>query len=85
MAYPHNKECEWVINQPIGYIVTLNFLSFDIEGGTCRYDFVEVCRHGACVMFRHSLHIRNTESVISDRKINNTLCRSEMVPRSALL
>ncbi|XP_046880031.1 cubilin [Hypomesus transpacificus] len=48
VAYPHNKECEWVINQPIGYIVTLNFLSFDIEGGTCRYDFVEV-RDGSTV------------------------------------
>lgn len=41
-AYPHNKECEWVINQPPGYAVTLSFLSFDVEGGSCRYDFVEV-------------------------------------------
>ncbi|XP_074549445.1 cubilin [Halichoeres trimaculatus] len=41
-AYPHNKECEWVINQPEGYVVTLNFLSFDVEGGSCRYDYVEV-------------------------------------------
>ncbi|XP_029134023.2 cubilin [Labrus bergylta] len=41
-AYPHNKACEWVINQPEGYVVTLNFLSFDVEGGSCRFDFVEV-------------------------------------------
>uniref|UniRef100_A0A4W6DZH6 CUB domain-containing protein n=1 Tax=Lates calcarifer TaxID=8187 RepID=A0A4W6DZH6_LATCA len=41
-AYPHNKVCEWVINQPQGYVVTLNFLSFDVEGGSCRFDFVEV-------------------------------------------
>uniref|UniRef100_A0A671XF34 Cubilin n=1 Tax=Sparus aurata TaxID=8175 RepID=A0A671XF34_SPAAU len=41
-AYPHNKDCEWVINQSEGYVVTLNFLSFDVEGGSCRYDFVEV-------------------------------------------
>ncbi|XP_068160694.1 cubilin [Antennarius striatus] len=41
-AYPHNKECTWVINQPEGYVVTLNFLSFDVEGGSCRYDYVEV-------------------------------------------
>uniref|UniRef100_A0A4W6F2P1 Cubilin n=1 Tax=Lates calcarifer TaxID=8187 RepID=A0A4W6F2P1_LATCA len=40
-AYPHNKVCEWVINQPQGYVVTLNFLSFDVEGGSCRFDFVE--------------------------------------------
>uniref|UniRef100_A0A8C4D9G2 Cubilin n=1 Tax=Dicentrarchus labrax TaxID=13489 RepID=A0A8C4D9G2_DICLA len=41
-SYPHNKDCEWVINQPEGYVVTLNFLSFDVEGGSCRFDFVEV-------------------------------------------
>lgn len=41
-AYPHNKECEWVINQPEGYVVTLNFLSFDVEGNSCLYDYVEV-------------------------------------------
>ncbi|XP_021476232.2 cubilin [Oncorhynchus mykiss] len=47
-AYPHNKECEWVINQPQGYVVTLNFLTFDIESGSCVYDFVEV-RDGSTV------------------------------------
>uniref|UniRef100_A0A3Q1IYA9 Uncharacterized protein n=1 Tax=Anabas testudineus TaxID=64144 RepID=A0A3Q1IYA9_ANATE len=41
-SYPHNKVCEWVINQPEGYVVTLNFLSFDVEGGSCSFDFVEV-------------------------------------------
>ncbi|KAG7527098.1 cubilin [Solea senegalensis] len=41
-AYPHNKVCEWVINQPEGYVVTLDFLSFDVEGNSCHFDFVEV-------------------------------------------
>ncbi|XP_038578939.1 cubilin [Micropterus salmoides] len=41
-AYPHNKVCEWVVNQPEGYVVTLDFLSFDVEGGSCHFDFVEV-------------------------------------------
>ncbi|TRY89102.1 hypothetical protein DNTS_004573 [Danionella cerebrum] len=41
--YPHNKVCEWVINQPEGYVVTLNFLTFDIEeSSTCHLDYVEV-------------------------------------------
>uniref|UniRef100_A0A673M776 CUB domain-containing protein n=1 Tax=Sinocyclocheilus rhinocerous TaxID=307959 RepID=A0A673M776_9TELE len=41
--YPHNKVCEWVINQPEGYVVTLNFLTFDVEGSsTCAFDHVEV-------------------------------------------
>ncbi|KAM3593822.1 uncharacterized protein V6R79_022582 [Siganus canaliculatus] len=41
-AYPHQRECEWVINQPEGYVVTLSFISFAVEGGSCRFDFVEV-------------------------------------------
>nr|XP_020470999.1 cubilin [Monopterus albus] len=41
-AYPHNKVCEWVINQPEGYVVIFNFLSFDIEGASCIFDFVEI-------------------------------------------
>ncbi|XP_056155801.1 cubilin [Lampris incognitus] len=41
-TYPRNKECEWIINQPEGYVVILNFLSFDIEGSSCQYNFVEV-------------------------------------------
>ncbi|KAI4871253.1 hypothetical protein NFI96_019773 [Prochilodus magdalenae] len=45
--YPHNKRCEWVINQPEGYVVILNFLTFDVEGGGgCYFDYVEV-RDGA--------------------------------------
>ncbi|KTF87440.1 hypothetical protein cypCar_00025640 [Cyprinus carpio] len=41
--YPHNKVCEWVINQPEGYVVTLSFLTFDVEGSsTCAFDYVEV-------------------------------------------
>ncbi|KAK3572019.1 hypothetical protein QTP86_022249 [Hemibagrus guttatus] len=46
-TYPHNKLCEWVISQPTGYVVTLNFLTFDVEGvESCLYDYVEV-RDGA--------------------------------------
>ncbi|XP_029110994.1 cubilin [Scleropages formosus] len=42
-SYPHEKTCEWVINQPQGYVVTLAFLTFDIEqSSTCFFDYVEV-------------------------------------------
>uniref|UniRef100_A0A4W4F6Q8 Cubilin n=1 Tax=Electrophorus electricus TaxID=8005 RepID=A0A4W4F6Q8_ELEEL len=45
--YAHNKRCEWVINQPMSYVVTLNFLTFDVEGSAgCIFDYVEV-RDGA--------------------------------------
>ncbi|MGH0144022.1 UNVERIFIED_CONTAM: hypothetical protein FKN15_047101, partial [Acipenser sinensis] len=46
-AYPHDKTCAWVITQPAGQVVTLNFLSFDIEShGSCAFDYVEL-RDGA--------------------------------------
>ncbi|CAL1576609.1 unnamed protein product [Knipowitschia caucasica] len=41
-AYPHNKLCEWVIRQPLGHVVTLNFQSFSMEHSSCRYDYVQV-------------------------------------------
>lgn len=41
-AYPHNKVCEWVISQPEGYVVNLNFQAFNVEGGDCQADYVEV-------------------------------------------
>ncbi|KAK6490308.1 cubilin [Huso huso] len=42
-AYPHDKTCAWVISQPAGQVVTLNFLSFDIEShGSCAFDYVEL-------------------------------------------
>ncbi|XP_067869413.1 cubilin isoform X2 [Heterodontus francisci] len=48
-SYPHDKTCEWVINQPEGQVVTLNFISFDIESAVnCNHDYVEV-KDGAVV------------------------------------
>ncbi|KPP69550.1 cubilin-like, partial [Scleropages formosus] len=45
-SYPHEKTCEWVINQPQGYVVTLAFLTFDIEqSSTCFFDYVELIRN----------------------------------------
>lgn len=45
-SYPHDKTCEWVINQPQGSVVTLTFLAFDVEGNSeCLFDYVEVTVH----------------------------------------
>nr|XP_023646366.1 cubilin [Paramormyrops kingsleyae] len=42
-SYPHDKTCEWVINQPQGSVVTLTFLAFDVEDNSqCLFDYVEV-------------------------------------------
>jgi len=43
-AYLHNRECIYVIKQPVGKAIVLNFTSFDIEhsGSSCYFDYVEV-------------------------------------------
>ncbi|XP_045623432.1 cubilin [Procambarus clarkii] len=45
-AYPHNRECIYVINTPPRTAIVLNFTEFDIEGPSffsgCVYDYVEI-------------------------------------------
>ncbi|XP_078391727.1 cubilin [Cetorhinus maximus] len=42
-SYPHNKSCEWIINQPEGQVVILIFISFDIENASnCNHNYVEI-------------------------------------------
>uniref|UniRef100_A0A8B9UD24 Cubilin n=1 Tax=Anas zonorhyncha TaxID=75864 RepID=A0A8B9UD24_9AVES len=39
----HPKTCEWIISQPAGKVVILNFIDFDIRNtSTCDSDYVEV-------------------------------------------
>ena len=40
--YPHNTECEWLITLPVNHPVIFSFMDFDIEGGSCAYDYVDV-------------------------------------------
>ncbi|XP_043205584.1 cubilin-like [Amphibalanus amphitrite] len=41
--YPHNKQCGYLISQPVGNIVSLQFTDFRIESHfRCAYDYVEV-------------------------------------------
>ena len=40
--YPHNTECEWLISLPVNYPVIFSFMDFDMEGGSCAYDYVDV-------------------------------------------
>ena len=49
--YPGNRECIYVISQPVGKAVLLNFTFFDIEQprftSTCLFDYVEVSVGGS--------------------------------------
>lgn len=40
--YEHNMKCEWVIMGPPGKLIMLHWISFDLEEGDCRFDFVEI-------------------------------------------
>ncbi|XP_070536661.1 cubilin-like [Ptychodera flava] len=61
--YPDHKICEYVIQQAPGNVITLTFVTFDIEGNSesCIYDYLEV---------------RDGES--SDAPLINTFCGSSV-------
>ncbi|MPC09286.1 Cubilin [Portunus trituberculatus] len=43
--YPGNRECIYLISQPVGKAIVLNFTFFDIEGsfwGHCSFDYIEL-------------------------------------------
>ena len=41
--YPHSKQCGYLISQPLGSVIALQFLDFQIETHyRCAYDYVEV-------------------------------------------
>jgi len=41
--YPNSRECVYVVEQPPGVTITLNFEEFDVEShDECRYDYLEV-------------------------------------------
>ncbi|XP_059827436.1 cubilin [Hypanus sabinus] len=47
--YPHDRSCKWVITQPEGQVVSLKFISFDVEEAVnCSHDYLEI-RDGATI------------------------------------
>ncbi|XP_041372182.1 cubilin-like [Gigantopelta aegis] len=46
-SYPHDRECIYIINLPVGNRVTLTFAAFNLEGpsianANCSYDYLEI-------------------------------------------
>lgn len=42
-GYSHSSGCKWIIVAPVGFIVQLSFVSFDLENAhTCQYDYVAI-------------------------------------------
>ena len=69
-AYPHNRNCTWVIQTTLGNTVNASFSHFDIESHSqCRYDRLQVCqsslRHVSVTFHPHPL----TVSVISSTRV----------------
>ena len=41
--YPQGRQCDYLIAQPPGSVINLNFIDFDIEGTyNCGYDYLEI-------------------------------------------
>ena len=46
-VYKSNSECKWLVVAPPGFIIQLNFLSFELEHDTeCKYDYVRIFYNG---------------------------------------
>lgn len=42
-GYEHRSTCKWIIVAPVGYIIQLQFTSFDLEAyAECRYDYLAI-------------------------------------------
>lgn len=44
-AYPAGRDCEYRIVAPLAHVIRLEFQDFEVEGadgGSCRYDYVEI-------------------------------------------
>lgn len=55
--YQENRRCDYHIEAPMGKAIKLDFSDFDMEGGTCDQDYLEV-RSTICNCFsRVHLHV----------------------------
>lgn len=46
--YKSNAECRWLVYAPKGFVIQMNFVSFDLEmDAHCKYDYVKVFNNGS--------------------------------------
>lgn len=47
-VYKSNAVCRWLIYAPKGYVIQMNFISFELEQDSmCKYDFVKIFNNGS--------------------------------------
>lgn len=47
-VYKSNLQCRWLVYAPIGYVIQMNFLNFELEkDSACKYDFVKIFNNGS--------------------------------------
>lgn len=47
-VYKSNAVCRWLVHAPPGFVIQMNFISFDLEmDTTCKYDFVKIFNNGS--------------------------------------
>lgn len=46
-VYKPNLKCRWLVFAPIGHVIQMNFLNFELEkDSVCKYDFVKIFNNG---------------------------------------
>lgn len=47
-VYKSNAVCRWLVYAPKGFVIQMNFISFELEmDSSCKYDFVEIFNNGS--------------------------------------
>ncbi|CRL00998.1 CLUMA_CG014207, isoform A [Clunio marinus] len=47
-VYKSNADCRWLVHAPLGHVIQMNFLNFDLEQDSmCKYDFVTIYNNGS--------------------------------------
>lgn len=47
-VYKSNQLCRWLVYAPVGHVIQMNFINFELEKDTvCKYDFVKIFNNGS--------------------------------------
>lgn len=47
-SYKHDSDCRWLVHAPIGHVIQMTFLKFDLsQDKDCKHDFVTIFNNGS--------------------------------------
>ena len=80
--YENNMDCEWRIEADPGTTISFSFTYFDLEGGSCGWDYVLLEDNGSLLGYVQYMHetdngIMNKEKLISLQSVFGSVVKSK--------